>query len=253
MIIQIYEIQNPEEASALIRLGVDHIGSVLLSVDEWKNSDVKATIEMASAGGAVSSLIPLFGDPAGVLQALEYYRPDIVHFCDVLSGPAVNQRYLEKRIQLQQQVRRVFPTVRIMRSIPVGQPGNASSCPTLPLARTFESVSDLFLTDTLITAGSGPGDQPVAGFIGITGQICDWQMARQLVRASRIPVVLAGGIGPQNVFDAIETVKPYGVDSCTGTNLRDGRDRPIRFRKDMHRVAMMVAETRRAGRKLAQM
>ncbi len=41
MITQIYEIQTPKEAAQCIELGVDHIGSVLLSQEEWKQPLIK--------------------------------------------------------------------------------------------------------------------------------------------------------------------------------------------------------------------
>ena len=133
-----------------------------------------------------------------------------------------------------------------MRSIPIGLPGKAGECPTLELASAFERHSDLFLTDTLIT-NRGDDHQPVRGFIGITGRTCDWQEARKLVEQSHVPVILAGGIGPENVAAAIEAVKPWGVDSCTGTNLTDDRGQPVRFRKDLERVAQMVTAVRRVS------
>ena len=69
---------------------------------------------------------------------------------------------------------------------------------------------------------------------------------RGLVEASPIPVILAGGISPENVFDAIGRVKPAGIDSCMQTNARDSRGRPIRFRKDLDRVRRLLDEVRRA-------
>jgi phosphoribosylanthranilate isomerase len=66
------------------------------------------------------------------------------------------------------------------------------------------------------------------------------------VAMSRIPVILAGGISPQNVAEGIRQVRPYGVDSCTCTNAVDANGRPIRFKKDLARVKALVAETRRA-------
>ena len=169
MIIQIYEVQDPEEARALIRLGVHHIGSVLLSAGAWRRPDVRATIGSVRARGAGSSLIPLFDGLPDVLACLAYHRPDIVHFCDDLTATGLQPEDVRAKIALQQAVRRAFPEIRIMRSIPIGLPGKAGDCPTLELAQAFEHDSDLFLTDTRITDRGGSGDQPVSGFIGITG------------------------------------------------------------------------------------
>jgi phosphoribosylanthranilate isomerase len=114
------------------------------------------------------------------------------------------------------------------------------------MAARLEPVSDFFLTDTVI---DGPpetvdGDQPVTGFVGITGLTCDWSVAARLVVSSRIPVILAGGITPENVAAGIRQVAPFGVDSCTGTNALDDSGQPIRFKKDIKRVAALVRQAR---------
>ena len=71
-------------------------------------------------------------------------------------------------------------------------------------------------------------------------------MAAMLVASSRIPVILAGGISPENVLDGILRVHPAGVDSCTGTNVRDASGGPVRFKKDLDRVKRFIEEVRRA-------
>ena len=60
MIVQIYEIQTPDEAERMVALEVDHIGSVVLNEESWKVSSIKETIELIRSTGARSSLIPLF-------------------------------------------------------------------------------------------------------------------------------------------------------------------------------------------------
>ena len=91
----------------------------------------------------------------------------------------------------------------------------------------------------------------MAGYVGITGEVCDWDLAAALVGASRIPVILAGGISAENVYDAIGRVKPAGIDSCMQTNARDSRGKPIRFRKDIDRVRRLLEEVRRAEEMIA--
>ena len=139
-----------------------------------------------------------------------------------------------------------------MSSIPIPQANVSNQGDTFELARMFEAVSDYFLTDTLIVKSSGSvfDLQPVKGFVGITGMTCNWNMAAQLVHSSHIPVILAGGITPNNVFDGIMQVMPAGVDSCTGTNALDAKGRSIRFKKDLEKVKHMVDETRRAEKLL---
>lgn len=149
---------------------------------------------------------------------------------------------------LQADIKRRFPEVAIMRSIPIPQAGITSQYPSLEIALMFETVSDYFLTDTLVSnAGESDGDkQPVQGFVGITGETCDWKTAAKLVEVSGIPVILAGGISPENVLDGIRTVAPAGVDSCTLTNTLDGDGQPVRFSKDCRKVTELVTAVRRA-------
>ncbi|MGA9477361.1 MAG: hypothetical protein WBV21_06260 [Desulfobacterales bacterium] len=245
--VQLYEIQTPAEAEALIALGVDHIGSVILSASRWKDAAIRETVRLTRSAGARSSLIPLFNTPATVMEMLDYYHPDIVHFCESVSDPNGMLEICRKLLTLQGQVKKNFPEIAIMRSIPIAPPGFARQVPTLELAALFEPASDYFLTDTLLiqnTSKTGPADQPVNGFIGITGRICDWLMARKLVDAVRIPVILAGGISPDNVVEGLRQVRPAGIDSCTGTNARDSYGRSIRFKKDPARVKRLVDAVR---------
>lgn len=252
LIVQIYEIQTPLEAERLIELDVDHIGSVILSEEQWMLPQLRDTIRVIKSTAAKSSLIPLFNNPDSVLRSLEYYQPDIVHFCETLAGEGGFWVFSANLIGLQQNVKKHFPQIKIMRSIPIAQSGADDKIPTLEYARRFEPVSDFFLTDTLLVkpAGIPDGSQPVQGFVGITGKTCNWESAAKLVDASGIPVILAGGISPQNVVDGILQVKPAGVDSCTWTNALDKSGRPIRFKKDLGKVRALVEQVRQAEKSL---
>lgn len=238
-IIQIYELQTPQDAAKAVELGVDHVGSVLLHPHDASEATIQATIQRTRALGAVSSLIPLFSEPEVVLAALARCQPDVVHFCEDLHWGDVPDAALQQAFNLQQAVRRHFPAMRIMRSIPIGRPGAASIEATLALAQYLLPVSDIFLTDTRL-GGSATAAEPVSGFIGITGQTCDWSAAAALVRHVPIPVILAGGLTPVNVGAGITAVSPWGVDSCTGTNQQDAAGQSIRFQKDWHKVAALV-------------
>lgn len=67
--------------------------------------------------------------------------------------------------------------------------------------------------------------------LGGTGRTHDWEISRRIVRDVEIPVFLAGGLNPDNVADAIRTVRPYGVDVCTGvrTSRRLDRTKVVAF------------------------
>jgi len=254
IIVQLYEIQDPREAERLIELGVDRIGSVILSPEAWKVPAVRDVVRLVCGSGAKSSLIPLLALEDDILRALDYYQPDFVHFCEWI--PIDPEKGEQRKVicgemsHLQRRIKKEFPPLGITRSIPIPEPGPADPAPIretiLEVARMLEPHTDGFMTDTLRGYGGEGAAQPVAGYVGITGEICDRDLAAALVAASRIPVILAGGISPENVFDAIGRVKPAGIDSCTQTNTRDPRGRPIRFRKDFDRVRRLLEEVRRA-------
>jgi phosphoribosylanthranilate isomerase len=240
MIVQIYEIQVPNDSEKCIQLGVDHIGSVLLSQDEWRVQSIKDVLLSTKGTDAKNSLIPLFKDRDTLCRSLDYYQPHFIHFCDSLTDNNGNETALEEQIELQWSLREKFPGVRIIRSIPIPQKGSLTRFPTLKIAQKLEAASDFFLTDTWL------GKEPVKGYIGITGKTADWEMARELVIQSNIPVILAGGLSPVNVYDALMEVSPAGADSCTLTNSLDQEGKSIRFEKDFLKVEDFVKEIRRA-------
>ena len=57
-------------------------------------------------------------------------------------------------------------------------------------------------------------DKRLKGALGGTGHTFDWGIASEIAR--RHPVFLAGGLAPENVRQAIDTVRPWGVDVSTG-------------------------------------
>ena len=248
IIVQIYEVQTPSEAENLMALGVDHIGSVIVSKESWKVPSIRDTVQLVQEMDGRSSLIPLFDDLESICFMLDYYKPDIIHFCEAITLENGSCDSCKKLVLLQKNIKKRFPEIKMMRSIPIPQPEVPNQGDALVLARMFEAVSDYFLTDTLIVKSSGSNVdlQPVKGFVGITGRTCNWDVAAQLIQSSHIPVILAGGITPDNVFDGIMQVMPAGVDSCTGTNALDPDGRSIRFKKDLEKVKHMVDETRRA-------
>jgi phosphoribosylanthranilate isomerase len=219
---------------------VDHIGSVLVSAEVWRQPRVREAAAAARDGGAKNSLIPLFPDEGLLARAVEYYRPHLIHYCESLTDEQGRVRNLQPVIEAQVRFKERFPEVGIIRTLPIPGPGRANDFPALEIAAALEGTSDFFLTDTWL------GREPVEGYLGITGKPGDWEMTERVVRNSRIPVILAGGLSPENVYEAALKIRPAGVDSCTLTNAVDGEGKPIRFQKDFAKVAAFVAEARRA-------
>jgi phosphoribosylanthranilate isomerase len=72
---------------------------------------------------------------------------------------------------------------------------------------------------------------------GGTGEQFDWQLARRL--SGNRPVILAGGLNPENIIDAVRQVKPYAVDVSSGVEARPGK-------KDQQKVKEFICRVRNA-------
>ena len=64
-----------------------------------------------------------------------------------------------------------------------------------------------------------------------TGVSLDWEMAARMVRDLDLPVILAGGLSPGNVAEAVNKVKPYAVDVITGVEAQSGVKDPVKMKE----------------------
>lgn len=86
--------------------------------------------------------------------------------------------------------------------------------------KDYYSLADAFLIDSFDRA---------TGRVGGTGKTNDWSLAAKFVGESPLPVILAGGLTPENAAEAIRTVHPYGLDANSGLkNKETGAVDPIR-------------------------
>lgn len=221
MIIQIYAFTVVREAVEAARLGVDQIGFVAGRYDlvpgELSFTEARA-IRDALPKETTAVALTMATEVDEILRMAEAVNPDIVHIStDVEDVPEAKMRVLREKLP---------SSIQLMKALPVG--GEES----LALAKRFEPVSDLFLLDTKVI--NMPG-------VGATGHVHDWAISRQIVEASNIPVILAGGLSAENVGEAIRQVRPWGVDSNTHTNIPGD---PVN--KDMSRVAAFVAAVKAA-------
>ena len=65
---------------------------------------------------------------------------------------------------------------------------------------------------------------------GGTGEKVDWERAVEIVRSAKKPVILAGGLNPSNIAEAIALVRPYGVDVSSGIESAPGKKDPSMMR-----------------------
>jgi phosphoribosylanthranilate isomerase len=211
MLTQIYEISTPEEARSISGIGVDHIGVLVGNGEFARELPVEAAAKVAAAILAPSKLSALFltADISLIEQWGRRLRPAILHL-----GAAPALLSPEDAATLKGKLAGMV----LMRSIPVV--GEAS----IAIAQSYAGIADFLLLDS-----HRESDRQI-GALGVTH---DWSISRRIVELVRTPVILAGGLGPDNVGEAIRAVRPAGVDSKTkpdqdGSHAKD-LDRVRRF------------------------
>ena len=80
-------------------------------------------------------------------------------------------------------------------------------------------------------------DAHVKGAYGGTGETGDWSIAQHLV--GKAPILLAGGLNPENVAAAVQAVKPWGVDVASGVECSPGV-------KDPSKISAFISAARSA-------
>jgi phosphoribosylanthranilate isomerase len=226
MLVQIYSLTHADDVEAMVDLGVDHIGvapagqGVPAEVRAEDARDWFAALPLAVLGSALTVLSDL-DDIAAMASTV---NPDILHLCpDTYAISPEDQQRLRARLP---------EGTRIMKAIEVGGPETAAEA--LKAAELFAPVSDFLLLDS--AAPDVPG-------IGAAGIVHDWDISARIVEfvGADVPVILAGGLDPDNVAASIRHVRPAGVDSFSRTNLRRSR------RKDLDLVGRFMREARRAA------
>ncbi len=86
-------------------------------------------------------------------------------------------------------------------------------------------------------------DAAVSGQYGGTGRRANWQLASQV--AQQVPILLAGGLNPENVAVAVRQVCPWGVDVASGVESEPGQ-------KDPHRLKAFFQQVRAAQNSLSE-
>lgn len=114
--------------------------------------------------------------------------------------------------------------------------------PGVPLLRAVHVVDDASLlraVDVARLADAVLLDSRTEDRIGGTGRTHDWSLSRRIVEALDVPVVLAGGLTPDNLSEALGIVRPYAVDVNSGVDDSAGD-------KDPDRVTRFVTQAHRA-------
>ena len=206
IIIQIYGIRTPEDARTVIENGGHHLG---VSYGKIKRTPGQLTIEQArkvfdsvKSGEAVKIGLTIAEDIDEITENMQELLPDVLHLSGEIEGITPDEI---------KELKRRFPTLKIMQAIPVypGKPKEEQKA--FRYIKEYEEVSDFYLIDTKIEGCDEGG-------IGATGEGHDIMIDKAIIENTNVPCIIAGGLTPENVAEAVRITQPFGADSYSWTN-----------------------------------
>ena len=233
--VQIYAMTCPEDAEMVVDLGADHVGLLawpgetrLPSLSPEEAQEVFEPVR----GRAKAVMLPVTHSVEEITALASRVEPDYVQ---VASYPEYLP--LKEFVRLSEELRGM--DIGVIRVVPVD--GHDS----LSLALEYEAYADIIMVDSY----GGPPFPHVGEFIGGTGRLHNHDVSARIRESIRKPLILAGGLSPENVAEAIRKVKPWGVDAASSLNRVGERHRkdPRRVRAFMEAVRRVEGELRPVG------
>ena len=190
---------NAEDALAAISYGADAVGFLVGQMHTSTSHFISAT--------EAAEIIPKLPPYCSTVLVTHLSHPEEIR--EVASATQVStiQLHGETTPDEAKEIRDLLPYIKMYKVIHVFDET------AIDEAKRYEGSVDAIILDTAVKA---------TGQVGGTGKTHDWNISQRLVEAVRLPVILAGGLNPENVVAAIEAVHPYAVDVNSGVTNKDG-------------------------------
>jgi len=189
--VKICGVTNEADRDAVVAAGADAVGIIHgVPVDTPRKVD-EATAESLVAGVPPLVTSVLVTMPTTVQQAVrrvDETEPDAVQVHDGLDPAELGA--LSRRVSQQ-----------VIAVVDAGADN----------IEAYADHADALLVDSVDEAGAGG-----------TGETHDWERTREVVDDLDVPVILAGGLAPDNVTEAVRTVGPFAVDTASGVEQAGG-------------------------------
>ena len=190
--VKICGVRSERDIQTAAKAGADAVG-ILCSVPIESPRRVEAErareLVAATPESLTSVLVTMPAGSSEAIDLLETVEPDVIQLHGELSPI---------------QVARIVTECPVIRAFDVT---------ALEEMKAAADHVDAVLIDSTDEQGAGG-----------TGETHDWQLARSRVTELDIPVILAGGLTPDNVAAAVEQVQPFGVDVASGVDGDEGKD-----------------------------
>lgn len=210
-VIKVCGIQNPGEALGCVSAGANTIGMLVGLIhlaEDGITPDAAKKIVRDLSSGVRTVMVTHLGESEEIARLAEY------------TGVNTIQLHGDIQIPEMKELRALIPGVTLIKAVHVTGEGSVAQ------AVEYSKHADMLVLD------SHTEDR-----LGGTGKTHDWSISRRIVSAVKIPVILAGGLNPENVAEAIEIVRPAGIDANSGLEHPDGS-------KDFSKVSEFAAAVR---------
>ncbi len=194
---------NLEDIELAAQLGADYVGIIVdVPVDTPRNVDPeKAVTIFEELPFTTAGVVVIM--PQSIKEALDLYiklRPEFLQIHNNVEPKFIHE------------IKTNVPC-NIIKTIHVEDEQSIKE------AKRYQRWVDAILLDTPSKTGGG------------SGKTLDWDIAREIVVSLDKPVILAGGLTPNNVAEAIEAVKPFAVDVSSGVESHPGRKDPEKLER----------------------
>ena len=203
--VKICGITQPEWARVAAEAGADAVGLVF--------AESPRRVTPTEAAGIVDALPP-WVSPVGVFVDAD---PAVVRDVAAEVGLAVVQLHGDEPPEVLGQLGRL----KVIKALGIASDDDLQAARQWHRqAERLGRVPDAYLVDARVAGGPKGG----------TGRPADWALAARMVQEGFGPLILAGGLGPGNVAEAVRVVRPWGVDGASGTEAEPGRKDPDKIR-----------------------
>ena len=196
-------LTTEHDLEAAVDAGADAVGVIAdVPVDTPRDVTVERAAALVAAAPpfVTTVLVTMPEAPERAVELVDRVSPDVLQLHDDV--PVGDVAYVAANA-----------TARVLKTVDADDPDGAR----------YDDVADALLVDSVDGEGAGG-----------TGETHDWAATREFADTVDSPVVLAGGLTPENVAEAVATVDPFAVDVASGVEASGGQ-------KDHDAVRQFVA------------
>lgn len=208
--VKICGIRSPDDIQTAALYGADAVGFITeVPVESPRkiDSDTAAALISKVPKCLDSVMVIMPENSSRTLELIEKVRPDIVQIHSDLSP--VELEIIREKTDI--------PIIKTL-SVPAGLGASKIQSLVNRLLKEVRELEKSGVVDSVLL------DSGIAGRTGGTGCIHDWDLSRRIAEETELPLILAGGLKPENVQEAIRVVSPYAVDTASGVETLGKKD-----------------------------